>query len=60
MLNYIVTFFLLAVLASFLGFGDLAGTFSHIAKILAGIFLILFVLSLIRYLLTGKAPPPSL
>jgi len=56
-LNYIVTFFLLAVLASILGFGSLAGTFSEIAKVLAIIFLVLFLLSLIRHLMTGKTPP---
>jgi len=59
MLNYIIVFFLLAIVAGFLGFGGLAGTFSFIAKILAMLFLVLFVIGLIRYLITGKRPPLS-
>lgn len=60
MLNWIVTFFLLAVVAAVLGFGGLAGTFAEIAKFLAIIFVVLFVASLIYSLITGKRPvaPP--
>ena len=47
MLHYVIIFFILAVVSSFLGFGNLAGTFSQIAKILAVIFLGLLILSLI-------------
>ena len=32
MLNWIVTFFILAIIAAFLGFTGLAGTFAEIAK----------------------------
>jgi len=49
MLNYVITFFLLAILASVLGFGGLAGTFSQIAQILAVIFVVLFLASLVRH-----------
>ena len=59
MLNYIITFFLLAVLASFLGFGELAGTFSQIAKIIAIVFLVLFIVSLVRHY-AGRGKPPTL
>jgi len=59
MLNYVVTFFLLAVLAAFLGFGGLAADFAGIAKFLALIFVVLFVASLIYSMVTGrKANPP--
>ncbi len=60
MLNWIVTFFLLAVIAAVLGFAGLAGTFAEIAKFLAVIFVVLFVASLIYSMLTGKRPvaPP--
>ena len=60
MLQYIITFFILAVLAAFLGFGGLAADFSGIAQFLAAIFVILFVASLIYSLLTGRRANPPL
>jgi len=54
MLGWIVTFFLLAVAASILGFGGLAGTFAEIAQLLAVLFIILFVASLIYHFITGR------
>jgi uncharacterized membrane protein YtjA (UPF0391 family) len=54
MLNYIVTFFILAVLAAFFGFGGLAVQFANVAKFLAVIFAILFVASLIYSIITGR------
>lgn len=60
MINYIVTFFILAVLASVFGFSGLASDLAGIARILALIFIILFVASLIYSLITGKkSNPPS-
>lgn len=56
MLNWIVTFFLLAVLAAVFGFGGLAGTFAEIAKFLAIIFVILFIASLVYSIITGRRP----
>ena len=50
MLHYIIIFFVLAVISSFLGFGRLSGTFAQISKILAIIFLGLLILSLIAHL----------
>jgi uncharacterized membrane protein YtjA (UPF0391 family) len=59
MLNWVITFFLMAVIAAVLGFGALAGTFTEIAKFLAVLFVVLFVASLIYSLLSGRnAPPP--
>ena len=61
MLNWVVTFFLLAVIAAVLGFGGLAGTFADIAKFLAVIFVIMFLASLVYGMVTGRRlPPPSL
>ncbi len=57
MLNYVITFFLLAVLAAFLGFGGLAGTFASIAQFLAVVFLVLFIVSLLRHTAAGRTPP---
>lgn len=60
MLHYIVTFFILAVVAALLGFGGLAADFAGIARFLAIIFVLLFVASLVYSLITGrKANPPG-
>lgn len=54
MLNYVITFFILAVLAAFMGFGGLAADFAGIARFLAVLFVVLFVASLIYSLITGR------
>ncbi len=48
MLNYAITFLLIALVAGILGFGVVAGTAASIAKICFVIFLVLFVASLLR------------
>ena len=48
MLTYAVIFFLVAILAGILGFGVIAGTAASIAKVLFVIFLVLFIVSLVR------------
>lgn len=58
MLSWVITFFILAVIAALLGFGGLAGTFASIAKFLAVIFVILFVASLLYSLVSGKRINP--
>lgn len=59
MLNYMITFFILAVCASVLGFGGLAADFAGIARFLAVVFVILFIASLVYSTITGrKASPP--
>jgi uncharacterized membrane protein YtjA (UPF0391 family) len=60
MLSWIITFFLLAVISAIFGFGGLAGTFSSIAQFLTGLFVILFVASLIYSLITGRRVNPPL
>jgi uncharacterized membrane protein YtjA (UPF0391 family) len=59
-LSWIVTFFLMAVVAAIFGFGGLAGTFAGVAQFLAGIFVLLFIASLIYSLITGRNPNPPL
>lgn len=59
MLNWIVTFFILAVAAAIFGFGGLAGTFADIARFLAMIFVVLFVASLVYSMVTGRKPPAT-
>ena len=47
MLRWALAFFVLAVIAAALGFGGLAGTSMDIAKFLALVFVVLFVIALI-------------
>ncbi len=47
MLNWAVTFLIIALVAGVLGFGGIAGTSVGIAKILFAVFLVLFVVSLL-------------
>jgi len=54
MLNYVLTFFVLAIVAAVLGFGGLAGTFSQIAQLLAVIFVVFFLAGLLRHWSTGR------
>ncbi|MBY0281149.1 MAG: DUF1328 domain-containing protein [Alphaproteobacteria bacterium] len=51
MLPYILSSFILGIISAYLGFGRLAGIFALISKILAVIFLVVFVGSLIKHLL---------
>jgi uncharacterized membrane protein YtjA (UPF0391 family) len=60
MLSWVITFFLMAVVAAILGFGGLAGTFASIAKFLAVLFVVLFVATLIYSAVTGRSPPTPL
>jgi len=60
MLSWIITFFLMAIVAAVLGFGGLAGTFANVAQFLTGIFVLLFIASLIYSLLTGRSANPPL
>lgn len=54
MLNWAITFLVIALIAAVLGFGVLAGTAMEIAKILFFVFLILFIISII----SGRRMPP--
>lgn len=58
MLNYAITFFILAIIAAVLGFGGLAGTLTEIAKLFVIIFAILFVASLVYGMVTGRRTLP--
>lgn len=60
MLGYVITFFILAVIAGLLGFGGLAADFANIAQFLALIFVVLFVASLIYSMVTGRRTNPLL
>ncbi len=56
MLNWSITFLIIALVAALLGFGGIAGTAVEMAKILFFIFLVLFLVSVLVGLLTGRQP----
>lgn len=60
MLSWIITFFILAIIAAIFGFGGLAGTFSSIAQFLTVAFIILFLASLVYSLVSGRRANPPL
>ena len=57
MLQWALSFLILAIVAAFLGFGGVAALSIEIARILFGVFIFLFLLTLAVYALRGKAPP---
>ncbi|MDP3966057.1 MAG: DUF1328 domain-containing protein [archaeon] len=50
LLGWGITFLIIALIAALFGFGIIAGLSVEIAKILFVVFIILFILSLIRHL----------
>ncbi len=54
MLNWAVTFLVIALIAAVLGFTSIAGAAIGIAKILFYVFLILFLVSLVTSLFRGR------
>lgn len=56
MLNWTVSFLIVAIVAAVLGFGGIAATAVEMARILFFIFLVLFFISLLAGLLMGRQP----
>ncbi|HEX2977675.1 MAG TPA: DUF1328 domain-containing protein [Candidatus Babeliales bacterium] len=56
LLDWVVIFLILAILAAVFGFGGFAADFAGIAKILFGLFIILFVFSLLYRMMYGRPP----
>jgi uncharacterized membrane protein YtjA (UPF0391 family) len=56
MLYWAAMFFVIALIAAFLGFGGLASGAAWIAQILFFLFLVLFIVSLIMGLVRGGRP----
>ena len=57
MLQWALTFLVIALLAAVLGFGGIAAMSVELARIVFGVFIILFVVTAVMHLLQGKAPP---
>lgn len=60
MLRYSLIFFIVAIVAALFGFGGIAGEATDIAKVLFFIFVVVFAISLIFGLVTGKKGPAPL
>jgi uncharacterized membrane protein YtjA (UPF0391 family) len=56
MLRWALTFFIVAIIAAFFGFGGIAGVATEFAKISFFLFLVLFVVSLVFGVVRGKPP----
>lgn len=56
MLGWVLTFFILAVIAGLLGFWGVAGAAAAIARILFVVFLVLLVVSALVRALRGRPP----
>ena len=53
MINWAITFLVIALIAAVLGFGGIAGTAVGLAKILFFVFIVLFIVS---YLMGRRSP----
>ncbi|MBU1211221.1 MAG: DUF1328 domain-containing protein [Alphaproteobacteria bacterium] len=57
MLGWAITFLIVALIAALLGFGGVAAVSVELAQIVFWVFLVLFAISLIYSLVTGRRPP---
>ncbi len=58
MLRWALTFFIIAIIAGIFGFGGIASGAADIARICFFFFIVVFLVSLIWGLMTGKQPRP--
>lgn len=57
MLNWVLTFLVVALIAAVFGFGGIAGSAVEIAKLIFYIAIVLFVISAVMHLANGRTPP---
>ena len=57
MLQWAVTFLVIALISAVLGFGGLAALSVELARILFVVFIVLFAIAAFMHALRGKAPP---
>jgi uncharacterized membrane protein YtjA (UPF0391 family) len=58
MLGWALTFLVIAIIAGVLGFGGIASASVGIAQVLFFIFLVVFLVTLVLHLLSGKSSSP--
>lgn len=57
MLQWAITFLVVALIAAVLGFGGIAGVAVELAKIVFFVAIVLFLISLVYGMTTGRRPP---
>jgi len=57
MLQYAITFLIIALIAAVLGFGGVAIVSIELARITFGVFIVLFLIAAVIHAFQGKAPP---
>lgn len=57
MLNWAITFLVIALIAAVLGFGGIAGVAIELAKIVFFVAIVLFLISLVYGMTRGRRPP---
>lgn len=57
MLNWAITFLVIALIAAVLGFGGIAGVAVELAKIVFFVAIVLFLISIVYGVTTGRRPP---
>lgn len=57
MLNWAIMFLVVALVAAVLGFGGIAGVAVGLAKIVFFVAIVLFLISLVYGVTTGRRPP---
>mgnify|MGYP000977492110 CR=1 FL=1 len=57
MLQWAITFLVIAIIAGLLGFGSIAVLSVEMARVLFGLFLILFIIAAVMHAVRGKTPP---
>lgn len=57
MLSWAIFFLVVALIAAVLGFGGIAGTAVGLAKMVFFVFIVLFLISAVYHVVTGKRPP---
>ena len=60
MLSWSLAFFIVAIIAAVFGFGGIASGAEEIARVCFFFFLVIFAVSLVYGLVTGRRPPSSL
>jgi uncharacterized membrane protein YtjA (UPF0391 family) len=54
MLSWSLIFFVIAIISGLLGFSGIAGTAAGVAKVLFGIFLVLFLAAMLMRVFSGQ------
>jgi uncharacterized membrane protein YtjA (UPF0391 family) len=57
MLQYAISFLIIALIAAFLGFGGIAAVSIELARIVFGVFIVLFLIATVAHLMRGGKLP---